>query len=555
MSTVKRLYLYGVLLVSLVLLTWGLADLVGVALDGLGRVAGHAPAIAGTFAREELSRAIALGLVGGLIFGTHVLLVRRTLIGPEADPAVERSCPSRSSYFFLVLTGIGLAGLLSAYEFVQGTLASVAFGLPGYELAWPLGGALVCGGVWAVHLVVRQADLSAAPHRLAGDWLDRAYLYGTLLLTGLAAALQLGEALTVMARELLGAWPGGWSEGLWEEAFASSVAGAIVATGAWSCHWLLAQRRRGAPDPMGAAHRSARTRRGYFLAIVLAAATSVAILVSISLRALLELVTGTWQPADTAAMLETVGGPMLMALPFMALWWWHGRRVSSEARQAASPTGQRSVDRTRRLVVAAVGLAGLTAGLAWQLQLLFDALAADVTPSLIVTGTVPDSSPGAVALAATGLLLWLPAWAASQRERAQHVGEASSATSRRAYLLFVSGAAVIAAMGALAYLIWQGTRVLLDSGTVDDTSWAFAIIIVAATTLGYHLWQLRGDLLVARSLEASDAERPGIEAQPLEARVRETIEISAPSGADFKVLNAAIRTELPEGYELRVLHG
>ena len=36
-------------------------------------------------------------------------------------------------------------------------------------------------------------------------------------------------------------------------------------------------------------------------------------------------------------------------------------------------------------------------------------------------------------------------------------------------------------------------------------------------------------------------------------RAIETIEISAPAGADFKVLNAAIRTELPPGYELRVV--
>ena len=37
------------------------------------------------------------------------------------------------------------------------------------------------------------------------------------------------------------------------------------------------------------------------------------------------------------------------------------------------------------------------------------------------------------------------------------------------------------------------------------------------------------------------------------SRELETIQISAPAGADFRILNAAIRSELPDGYELRVL--
>jgi hypothetical protein len=31
--------------------------------------------------------------------------------------------------------------------------------------------------------------------------------------------------------------------------------------------------------------------------------------------------------------------------------------------------------------------------------------------------------------------------------------------------------------------------------------------------------------------------------------------ISAPAGSDFKVLNAAIRSELPEGYVMRIVPG
>jgi hypothetical protein len=68
--------------------------------------------------------------------------------------------------------------------------------------------------------------------------------------------------------------------------------------------------------------------------------------------------------------------------------------------------------------------------------------------------------------------------------------------------------------------------------------------------LAYHLIQLRSDLRVARVVEAG--ERDAAATVPPSLAV-ETIEISAPAGADFKVLNAAILSELPDGYQLRVL--
>ncbi len=96
-------------------------------------------------------------------------------------------------------------------------------------------------------------------------------------------------------------------------------------------------------------------------------------------------------------------------------------------------------------------------------------------------------------------------------------------------------------MMALAFVIYQATRLLLGTELVDDASWALAVLIVAGIVLAYHLWCLRADMAVARTIEAPASG---------EARAVETIEISAPAGTDFSVLNAAIRTELPEGFEI-----
>ena len=102
-------------------------------------------------------------------------------------------------------------------------------------------------------------------------------------------------------------------------------------------------------------------------------------------------------------------------------------------------------------------------------------------------------------------------------------------------------------MGSLAFLLWQATRLALGSPRLDDSAWAVAILLVAAVVLAYHLYCLRADLLLARTIEPRDVSAPGPQL------AIEMIEISAPAGADFKVLNAAIRSELPDGYQLRVL--
>jgi predicted Co/Zn/Cd cation transporter (cation efflux family) len=146
-----------------------------------------------------------------------------------------------------------------------------------------------------------------------------------------------------------------------------------------------------------------------------------------------------------------------------------------------------------------------------------------------------------------GLLLWVPAWGMAQRDRARHAREAAGAVSRRAYLMLVSGLSVVAAMGSSAFLVWQATRALLDSGPSDDPAWAIAILTVAVVVLLYHLWQLRRDARAADVILLRAAESGEISQHTVE-----TIEIIAPPDADFRVLNAAIRSELPDGYEMRI---
>jgi hypothetical protein len=256
---------------------------------------------------------------------------------------------------------------------------------------------------------------------------------------------------------------------------------------------------------------------------------------------------GAWRPTEGTTLLEEIGGPLLMALPFVLAWWWHQRRVVHEALAMGGVALARSVGRVARLVVAIVGLAGMSAGLAWQLRQLLDALGPSARGSVVSGPGFGAIESAALALAIVGFLLWLPTWMLLQRDCAAHRLEVATDTARRAYLTLAIGTAVVAAMGSLAYLVWQAARSLLDTGGTADVSWAVSILSVATLVLVYHLWQLRADLRLAH-VEPEGVPEP--EAAPY---AHETIEITAPLGSDFRVLNAAIRSELPDGYQLRVL--
>jgi hypothetical protein len=550
MLTVKRLYLYGVLLASLVLLTWGLTDLLRFGLAELARSAGTAPIYGGSFAREELSRALALGIVAGLIYAVHLVLLQRGLHGPAHEVADERASTARATYFLLVLIGSGAVLVWSLVDFVAGLLVVVVFGGRGVDLIGPAGAAVVAGAIWLLHLRARGGDLRSAPARTAGDWSTRAYLYGALFATVVMAAFASGDLLTVVARGVLDLRPAWESARWWEEAVSGAVAGLGVGVVGWGVHWSLAARLGRAPDPMGSAHRTALTRRGYLFATELVAAAVVLVFASMSLGNVFAELLGVWRSSEGARLIEDIGGPLLMSVPFAFVGWWHVRQASAEAVTLDGARAERAARRTGRQVLATVGLAGLAVGLTWQLHLVLQALGAADRAVLFASPGMGAADTNALALALVGLLLWTPAWARSQRDRARHALEAAVATSRRAYLMLASGVAVVAAMGSLAYLVWQATRMLLDSGTVDDLSLAVAVFGVSTVVLAYHAWQLRADLGVAHM---AAVEEPMVETGATEARSRETIEISAPAGADFRVLNAAIRSELPAGYELRVV--
>jgi len=554
MVTAKRLYLYGVLAVVLLPLLMGLSDLLGLVLDGLSDATGGGMLSGSHVAREDLSLAIALVAVGAPLWAIHFWLLQRT-VRDSADIAEERSSPVRATYFFLVLVSTGIVAVVFSVETLSALMRAVLIGERLLDLGNSFANVLVFGSAWLIHLAWRARDLRTAPERTAGDWLTRLYLYGALFVLGLTALFSASETITSVLREAAGLRPVFETAGEWKEALAGLLAVVVVAAVMWLGHWALAARLTRAPDPMGSAHRESRTRVGYLLGVVLFCAATVLMMLSSSLRHAFAEMAGVWSPSGSSRVAEDVVGPILASVPFVTAWWWHARRAAAEARIYGGPDRHASVTRAGRLLVSLVGLGGLAVGVAWGIESALGLFDYWSSRDVVSASILRDGGTPAAASALVGLVMWLPAWVLLQRERAASEIVAARSTARRAYLLLVSGLSLLGVMGSLSWLLFQAIRTGLDAGRPQDTDWAIGVLLVATSILGYHLLKLRSDLAITKVVtEAQPAPEPAIVEDAAGGTV-EALEIKGPSGADFEVLNADIRSRLPEGYTLRVLPG
>ena len=546
MVNAKRFYVYGVTAVALGLLLWGSTSILGLALRAAGVAAGPSGAVDAEVARDELSLAVALVLVALPVFAVHLWLIRRMLGESPQAAAEERASKVRSVYFFLVLTITGAIAVVQLYEVVQQLAGAALADEPTYDLPGATAAVLVTGVAWSAHVIWRRSDLLTEPARTADDWLTRVYLYGGLFLTALALAYWLSQMLTVAGSEIVGARRS-WEP--WQDEIVSPIAGAVGCAVGWSANWILGLWLVRAGRPLGEAHRGSRTRVGYFMAVLLVASGAVLLLVSASLATILAEVMGVWRPTEGSRLLEDIAGPLLMALPFAVLAWWHWRRALGEALAFGGPDRFEPAHRSTLYAFAFVGLAGTALGAFVATQGLIDALGASVAAAR--TEALRDLAALGLGATLAGLVLWIPTWRMVRRDRAADPVAVADSVPRRAYLMLVSGLAVVAVMASLAYLAYQSIRQVLDAGPVDEAAWAVSGAVVGGVVLAYHLLLLRtdGSILAARSPAVSMAD-------PEEARMAmtvEIIEISAPAGTDLESINTAVRDGLPDGAEMRVV--
>jgi hypothetical protein len=271
-----RAYLYGATFIGLMLLLFGLADLLALVARLLAN-AGEDTIVGGggPWWSYPLASGIARALVGGAAWLGHVWYARRLWADPGERGAIERPARLRFAFYVAVLV-VSAAAAIGFLGQVGRLLIGAALGLPGDSGTGGLAGDLLApvlssalfAASWWVHAaelrrasedpraaasVARPGRLVAYPTALVGLAVGAA---ATARLIGLALDQVLGGG------QVIG---GGTSS---ERAFADVAPYAILGIGLWLWHWSGAM-RAAAADPAGEA---ASTIRRASLLVTLAVA-------------------------------------------------------------------------------------------------------------------------------------------------------------------------------------------------------------------------------------------------------------------------------------------
>jgi len=471
MNTMKRLYIYGVSFVALVVTASGTSLLFRYLLNQLldRNIAG------GT--AEQLSLGVAMIVVGGPLWTAHWLMARRQL---DREPQ-EATAVLRKLYIYGVMF---LAALLTFVSVVS--LLRWVFGTDTFDPGW-VGQVLAWGTVWAYHWNVERREGQPSADGLT---LRRWYAYATSLY-GLGVMVSgIAEVLGVLLDGIYDALTNGQfmvsGGGLWGEGMLDAMAAAIAGGGWWAFHWLYFA--RGDVES---------TLRQVYLYIFTFLGGALTVLFSVAgiLNGLLRWLLGVPGLSETTIHFRLIADLLPATLVGGALLAYHWQVVREDSQRMASRTpGAR---RSFGYAMSAMGLGAMAAGTPMLIGLVIGLL----IPSARDTLTGADAWRGLLATALTLLIigapLWFWSWTRIQRQVTALGIDERTATSRRIYVYGVMGILALAALGSLiGFLTMLLTDLLRGELSLDflrDGKWLLGVVATAGALLPYHWQVLRED--------------------------------------------------------------
>ena len=307
MATAKRLYLYVVSAAGLILMVVGAAILLDFLLNKVG--VGPQPTGGSSSDRDTVSLAIALGLVGFVVWLVHWSIVERMVSGrldvaAESIPgaadaaAAERRSIVRSVFLALVswvslvcaaTLGAGLAGraIADALGASQGLMLSVSsisvMSLLPIDDAWSLSIIIVLCATWAYHAWIRSRDVRQGPAiKGAAAWVSRFYLYYAAL-TGLFGVLEnlsslINTAATQVAQPDQLGFPSDINlqmptfttsdSSAWERPAIAALVGIVIYGAMWLIHWTYSNRLYAGSSEQSSFERSSRVRLAFLMSVL-----------------------------------------------------------------------------------------------------------------------------------------------------------------------------------------------------------------------------------------------------------------------------------------------
>ena len=491
MSTIRRLYVYAVTVVSVEVVLWGLI--------GLARET-FSPDVIGSGA-ERLAQALSLILVGVPVFVGHWWGAQRSA-QKDMD---ERASGVRALALYGILIGTLVPVVQNGLALVNRLLLSI------FDL--PVRNALIGGGqTIADNLIgmVMNAVLAAYfIHVLREDWkvvqpietyadVRRLYrylwvIYGLIMVVGgihqvITFILTTSEAAPSIARNSL---PNG-------------LALLIVGLPLWVMTWKTAQDALAEPG-----ERASALRLGVLYALALAGVITVLSSAGVTVNVLLRWILG--ESFTFSRFVNDVRGALAIGIPLGGVWAYYGYWLAKDMAQVTEAPRQAGMRRLYFYILSLVGLVATFIGIGSLLAFVIHSLLGAYS----WTDILRENLAGSLATLLVSLPLWLMTWRPMQAEALgmDDAGDhARRSLVRRGYLYLALFATVIGGMASAGGMLYLLLSALLGSRPVNfvrDLLDVLQLFVLFALFLAYHFQALRRDGSQAeRALAAKHAVFP-----------------------------------------------
>lgn len=555
MQVARRVYLYLISFISLMMVLIGASNLLRLLLERLLGLTGEDMGIFdGDYWRDQYSLWGAMLVVGGIVWAIHWVLAQRAVSPSNPNADEERGSALRKLFIYGVLAVALVQTAVAASVMIMALLRPFAV-FPSESLSLVLSGALpqllVFGTAWLYHWYVRVTDNRATPEEGRSATLRRWYFYGVSYV-----------ALTVMMIQLVSLARYIWHfstdpshpwlmDSQWIPPIVAGATGWILVWGAvWVLHWTAIQRHTAVAE----SEQRSPLRKVYLYGMTLQTVVFTLGNLAFFLYNLMRVLWGTDPVADTGQPLLTAAGdPVLSALIYGAFWFYHWQVIKWNAFLLASEQPvQAAIRQLYHYLVALIGMGMLAAGIVNMLRLLIDQWFGGADIISMSAQAWGDQISFVATTIITGGIAWFLNWLIVEREALSPGGEmARHSLPRRLYLFMILLVTVTSLLGSAAWLIYQ---VLRNFGNpmatwADSLSWALSGTITAAILLAYHLYIL---IIDQRARAAFLASIPAPPVLAPAALVPATILLMMGDAAVVQKWVAEFQAQVPEGIQATV---
>jgi hypothetical protein len=450
-TSIRRFFLYALMLVTLTLSGIGLGGLLDAVASAGAQITRDSTAVA---------RALAFTLVGVPVYAGLAIYAARRL---RDDPR-ERESLGWTVYLTATLIASLVTAMSLAIAFLTEALSQARIDrLVAIHL-------VIWSGVWASHWLIARRW---APRNGASVHLLLGSVVGLM-----ATVIGTGTFIIVVFQAVYDSLFLSVAVGRGTDALVQPLIIAAVGVPAWWWYWLRHSLR---------ADRTTLWVTYVLLVGVLGGVVGTVSGAGMLLYSVLQWLIG--DPATTSAAAQFASLPDALGAVVVggAVWSYHASVLGER-----SDRSRTEVDRVHDYLLAATGLVVGASGVAILITVMLDAVG-----GRDLTTTSDNTIVAALTLLLVGGPLWWRYWSAASRARREDPEGELASTSRRIYVFVLLGLAALVAVVDLIVILFLVFEDVLDGtlgrGTFGDVSVAVGLLVTAGAVAWYHFAVFRED--------------------------------------------------------------